>query len=90
MALKHSDHNLFHDVLGLRAQETHPGQAFFANTGPIGMTCGDCEHASNKTAKGRVLYCGEHFRMRGKWGVSITPELPACKYFARKIKRGKR
>lgn len=56
-------------------QETHAGMAYFANTGPLGLTCGKCGFYT----RGR---CGK-FRELTKQGGGVVPkQTPSCKYFA--------
>lgn len=74
-------------TLGQQRRDTHPGQAFWAGTGPQGKTCRACMHWACdgylissgllKTArciKYRAL-------MHGADGCSIPHYAKACKYF---------
>jgi hypothetical protein len=63
-----------------------PGMAFFANSGPFGETCGNCQHldrAGRRKGQGRCLM----FRkLTGRCGEKIDPGYSACKYFEVKPK----
>lgn len=53
-----------------------PGMAFFAATGPAGMTCGKCVH------RGPTGRCAMYRKlMSGKHGPPVEPDWRACKYF---------
>jgi hypothetical protein len=71
--------------------ETVPGMAYFAGTGPSGKTCGDCEYFGSyrtvnhidgkKSRKDMPLCCDKYRQMVGKVGEGIKPTILACKYF---------
>lgn len=80
---------------------TEPGMAFFAHTGPIGMTCGDCRfrgywrRGNDKIdprtqlwveTRYRVYACEKYKLLTGIHGPSIKGDLPSCKYFEAKPK----
>jgi hypothetical protein len=70
---------------------TEPGQAFFADTRPLGKTCGDCKFrgywrtivnqsgfpAGSKRSQG----CAKFHALTGTHGPKINEYLRACKYF---------
>ena len=64
--------------------ETHVGMAHFANTGPLGATCGDCGYYR----RGRCQKYRELMKIGGK---SFPKETAACTHFSSdKIKLHKR
>lgn len=77
--------------------DAKPGMAFFAGTGPVGKTCGDCLHRGyyRQSQKGRwdemlrqevfktyrVSKCAVYKSMTGHHGGDINRHWPSCKYF---------
>jgi hypothetical protein len=65
-----------------------PGQAHFSGTGPSGLTCRQCLHWTH----GRYDYstdgylqparCGKFKELTNSRGAKVSPDAPACKYFA--------
>jgi hypothetical protein len=70
---------------------TAPGMAFFAGTGPIGKTCGDCKFKgywrrvvkkSGEFSKAaNSAGCAKFHAMTRTHGPAISKYLRACKYF---------
>lgn len=74
-----------------------PGMAYFPGTGPAGTTCGDCKFRGirRKSSKQKIdtlkndyvdtyyssASCAEFKRLTGKYGPSMSPGNPSCKYF---------
>ena len=64
---------------------TVPGMAYFANTGPSRMTCGDCEYLVPALGKSVGTRCQKYFWMMRAWGkVNVPPSTASCKYFSEK------
>jgi hypothetical protein len=74
---------------------THSGQAYFANTGPFGATCGGCKfhgyHRQKRNASGDTIgttfrrdACAQFFKLTGNHGPAVPTSAAACKYFERK------
>jgi hypothetical protein len=74
-------------------QQTHPGQAHFAN-GPLGATCAMCVHygcwKQKRNASGEVVgtsrvqaACAKFKELTGRIGPAVPPEAAACRYFSR-------
>jgi hypothetical protein len=83
MSLKHVDHNLKQDAWGQLAAGTVPGMAYFAGTGPLGSTCGECRHCA-LAEKAKTPHCAKAAAMLGKRGPNIRKSIAACKYFENK------
>lgn len=74
-----------------------PGMAFFAGTGPAGLTCKDCKLRgySRQSSRGRwsetkkdyvyrsyrVQSCKQYLKMTGHHGTPVEGDYPSCKYF---------
>ena len=77
-----------------------PGMAFFAGTGPLDKTCGDCslrgyyvesrkERYNERTQEFvrrsyRTTKCQMYRKLAGHHGGSVKSEYAACKYFEQK------
>lgn len=63
-------------------QQSYPGMAYFAGTGPVGKTCVDCAHSyrKEKQAKTKIL-CDKYRVFMGRAGTQIPNIARACKYF---------
>jgi len=62
------------------------GMAFFAGTGPVGKTCGDCAFRGywRKAASGNnycVQKCEKARKMAGRHMADVSARNSACKYF---------
>ena len=59
------------------------GMAHWAGSGPIGKTCGQCEHLvdMNRASPRR---CAEYHRRMKRWGGVIARSTASCKYFEEK------
>jgi hypothetical protein len=75
-------------------QQTHAGQAHFAN-GPLGATCNDCIFYGAwkriKSASDEIVSttrvngaCDKYRQLMGKLGPAVPSNASACKYFERK------
>jgi len=65
---------------------TAPGMAFFAHTGPIGTSCGQCKFRGywRKSAKDKQYHvsgCLKFKQLAGVHGPAIGRDLASCKYF---------
>jgi hypothetical protein len=70
---------------------TEPGMAFFADTGPLGETCGDCKFKGYWRQRAdeqgvplkpmRSGGCAKFHALTGTHGRAIDKNLRACKYF---------
>jgi hypothetical protein len=80
------------DILEYQIRSSRPGMAHFANTGPLGRTCAECQHfgyyqqrrdaAGNPTgATFRRNGCEKFHELTGKHGPAVPPSAAACKYF---------
>jgi hypothetical protein len=58
------------------------GMAFYAGTGPLGMTCGDCDHLDRADRK--KARCAMVKKLTGRRGEVVTPQNLACKYFVKR------
>ena len=73
---------------------TYEGMAFFANSGPVGETCGNClfygyfksvyNQAGVVASSVRTRGCAKYQQLTGKNGPPIPASAAACRYFARK------
>lgn len=69
-------------------RKTYPGMAYFAGTGPVGMTCEKCQFYgyARETRRGdrmrTVSGCRKFWDLTGHPGPSFTRDAVACKYFA--------
>ena len=63
-------------------RNTLPGMAFWAGSGPIGLTCVDCEHLDlPKDSKKEKALCREFKRLARVQGRKFSKHSAACKYF---------
>jgi hypothetical protein len=80
--------------LDRQIQTTHRGQAHFANSGPVGATCGDCIflgydrkvcNGSGDTIK-VVRYggCKKYHEFTNKHGPIVPAHAGACRHFEHK------
>jgi hypothetical protein len=70
---------------------TEPGMAFFADTGPVGKTCGECKFkgywrtliskSGFPIGSKRSGGCAKFHALTGTHGPAIDKNLRACKYF---------
>ena len=58
-------------------QQTQPGMAHFAGTGPEGKRCKDCKCFIKKL-------CMQYVHMTGRVGPTIRGSNNSCKYFEQK------
>src|SRR5262245_31999328 len=69
------------------------GQAHFANTGPLGTTCGECRfrgydraiqdaHGNTLTTQ-HVGGCAKYRELAGKHGPALPASTPSCRYYQR-------
>jgi hypothetical protein len=64
------------------------GMAHFANSGPPGQTCGDCQHFAGAIKNGQSKSrCVMFQKLTGRKGEIIDPNYPSCKYFEAKPKK---
>lgn len=73
------------------SSEAVPGMAYFAGSGPLGKTCGDCTFKGywhmpeSNTDKPTRSYkwggCGMYKKLTGQHGPAIDSHNCACKYF---------
>jgi len=88
------------DVVARQIRATYPGQAHFANTGPFGVTCGECGflgyhrqicNQAGDTIRGVHRGGCEKFRqLTGKDGPVVPAHAAACRYFEHKEEDPKR
>jgi hypothetical protein len=84
----------YSDTLEHQIRDTHCGQAYFANTGPFGATCGECIHLGyyqqHRNKAGDVVKatyrggCQKFHQLTSKHGPIVPANAPACRYFERK------
>jgi hypothetical protein len=83
------------DALEHQLRTSHPGMAHFANSGPFGAICGQCQHLGyhqqRRDAAGNLIDakflrdgCRKFFELTGKHGPPVPSDAGACKYFQRK------
>jgi hypothetical protein len=82
--------------LTAQMRATRPGQAHWAETGPIGKTCGDCAHLGyqrqHRNASGDLVKsertggCQRYFQLTGKHGPVVPATAGACRHFESKGK----
>lgn len=79
-----------------------PGMAFFAGTGPVDKTCGQCKHRGLTRQSQKATYserlkefvhktyrttqCVMFKKLAGDYGSAVAKSNPACKYFEQKVK----
>jgi len=90
----------YSDVLEHQIRTTHAGQAFFANSGPFGATCGDCAylgyHWQVRNENGDIAKtvrrggCKKFYQLTGNHGPVVPAHAAACRYFERKEEEPKR
>jgi hypothetical protein len=87
----------YDEILAHQIRTTQPGMAHFANSGPFGTTCGQCQHLAyyqqRRDAAGNLIGakfrrdgCRKFFELTGKHGPLVPANAAACKYFERKEK----
>ena len=84
----------YSDAVEHRIRTTHPGQAFFANSGPFGATCSDCAHLGYRrqirNENGDIVKtvrhggCEKFYQLTNKHGPRVPVNAAACRYFVRK------
>jgi hypothetical protein len=84
------------EALEHQISTTHIGQAYFANTGPFGATCGECEYlgyfrqhfnsAGDNVKATHHGGCEKFHELTGKHGPVVPAHAAACRYFERKEK----
>jgi hypothetical protein len=89
----------YSSVLDHQIRTTHKGQAYWANTGPFGTTCGECvfwgyfrtrRTTAGEAVKARhVQACAKFHELTGKHGAVVPANAPSCRYFERKAKEEK-
>ena len=68
-------------------QQSVPGMAHFAGTGPAGATCKTCAHLGYERLTPSLLAkhfggCAKFRKLTGRHGPrAIPPSTPACRYF---------
>ena len=63
-------------------QETPPGMAHWAASGPIGTACMDCQYLDLKEgSKVEAAICLKYTKLMGRAGKKIPKWTAACKYF---------
>jgi hypothetical protein len=82
------------DLLEHQLRTTHKGMAHFANTGPFGATCSECEHwgyyKEIRDRDGVLLKatrrhgCEKFYELTGQHGDIVPANAAACRYFERK------
>jgi hypothetical protein len=82
------------EMLEYQLRTTHAGMAHFANTGPLGATCGECVfrgyHNQIRNNAGRLRQgvhrrgCEKFYQLTGKHGDIVPASAAACKYFERR------
>lgn len=68
--------------------DVRPGMAYFAGSGPPGVTCGSCLHKGYPHADyaRNKLGCAMFYRLTGKHGPVINGSWSACKYYEERPK----
>jgi hypothetical protein len=84
----------YSDALAHQIYTTYPGQAHFANSGPFGATCGDCEllgyYRERRNSAGDTVGarhyggCKKFHQLTGKHGPVVPKHAAACRHFQRK------
>jgi hypothetical protein len=57
------------------------GMAYFAGTGPIAKTCGQCPFWAGKPSSDAAICLKYKRMMDGRQGPPVPREMDACKYF---------
>jgi predicted nucleic acid-binding Zn ribbon protein len=66
-------------------QQSFPGMAYFAGTGPDGKTCSECANSYRKERQSqKKVLCSKFSDFTGKCGAQIPNGARACKYFEEK------
>jgi len=96
MLIRQASHYFTRDRSDLEHQisATHRGQAYFANSGPFGATCGDCiflgyerpvRNRNGDTVRMvRHGGCKKYQELTNKRGPVVPADAAACRYFERK------
>jgi hypothetical protein len=82
------------EMLEYQLRATHAGMAHFANTGPLGATCGECvfwgyyrqiqNRASDNIKAVHRKGCKKFHQLTGEHGAVVPANAAACRYFERK------
>ena len=81
------------ETLTQQIRVTHPGMAHWANSGPLGATCGDCVFLGYwrqyRNSSGDVIDtrkqqgCAKYRQLTGIHGPAVPPSTAACRHFER-------
>jgi hypothetical protein len=84
----------YSETLEYQIRGTHKGQAHWANTGPLGATCGECAFLGywqkRMNAAGDTIAttyrggCEKFYQLTGKHGALVPASAAACRHFQRK------